>query len=335
MRSGGVRRGWLNRARPLEGRPVLLVDDDLGVIAVLEAGLEEAGFRVRSAQSVGGAREKLRRESFDLVVCDYAMPGETGLALLDFVSRLYPHLPFIMLTGRADSDLARRTIRSGAVDFLAKPCRIADLVRHMEQGWERIERDRGRIAAAAQEVLGGAIRALVAAIDAKDPHTATHSARVTAVALCLSDAAGLSAQERTLVEHSALLHDIGKIAIPDHILIKPGPLDEDEWAIVRAHPARSGEIVAQAPALAEVATIVRHHHERLDGRGYPDGVAGEAIPFLTRVITIADAYEAMTADRSYRPARTSREARGLLKAGWGSEFDPELGAVFDTIEDLP
>jgi putative two-component system response regulator len=321
-----------DRAR---ARSILAVDDDPGVIAMLESGLVDAGFRVASAVDVDAARARLRAESFDLVICDYEMPGAHGTELLDYVSRLYPHLPFIMLTAFDSTDLARRVIRTGATDFLSKPCRIRDLVRHMEQAWERVERDRARITEAAQELLAGTIRALVAAIDAKDPHTASHSERVTALALLLGAAIGLSPDTQSMLEHAGWLHDVGKIGVPESILLKPGPLSAEERAVVRVHPERSAEIVQQVPGLGEVATVVRHHHERLDGAGYPDGIQGDAIPLLSRILAIADVYEALTANRAYRAAMSEEEARQVLRTGWGSHFDPALGAVFDSLDDLP
>jgi HD-GYP domain-containing protein (c-di-GMP phosphodiesterase class II) len=138
-----------------------------------------------------------------------------------------------------------------------------------------------------------------------------------------------------ILRYSALLHDVGKIAVPEDILLKPGPLNDEEWAIIKMHPGRSAEVVCEVPGLEEVATVVRHHHERLDGGGYPDGLAGDAIPFLSRLLTIADVYEALTADRSYRPAMSGARAREILRSGWGAEFDPDLGALFETLTDLP
>jgi putative two-component system response regulator len=316
-------------------RTVLVVDDDDSMIGLLSAGLSSAGFRVLTAFSVEEGGRALRRERVDMVVCDYEMPGHHGTELLAVVNAVYPHLPFIMLTGYDSLQLARESIRSGAIDFLTKPCKIRDLIRHMEQAWERLERDQMRLVEATKEVLDGAIMALVTAIDAKDPHTATHSQRVTELAGIIGDAAGLSPQRMGILRYSALLHDVGKIAIPESILLKPGPLNDEEWAVIKLHPCRSAEVVRQVPGLEEVATVVRHHHERLDGSGYPDGLAGDAIPFLSRILTLADVYEAVTADRSYRPAMTENEAREILRSGWGTAFDPTLGALFDSLTDLP
>jgi len=315
--------------------PVLVVDDEAGMRNLLCASLELMGYRTEVASGAGEARELLRRRAYSLVLCDYEMPGATGLDLLTYKMQVHPDLPFIMLTGHAESPLARAAISAGAIDFLCKPFEVDQLERVIEQNWARLERDRKRAADLTMEVLNGTIRALVAAIDAKDPHTASHSERVTSLARQLGRAVGLSTDRLRILEFSALLHDVGKIGVPEGILLKQDRLNEQEWAIIRQHPIRSAEIVAKVGALAEVATVVRHHHERMDGTGYPDGLAGDAIPYLARVISIVDAYEAMTADRAYRPARTRAQAMDLVSRGLGTQFDRELGEQFLSIDALP
>lgn len=319
----------------MDSQRVLVVDDDEVVRRLLQVGLERYGFLVLTAANTARAQELLRTEAVSLVLCDQDMPGGSGRDLLRYAARVYPHLPFIIVTGRAEIPLARESIAAGALDFITKPFEIEVVVRQIEQSRVRLERDRKRITQATEEVLGGAIRALVAAIDAKDPHTARHSERVTTLALTLGDALGLAEDLRLLLTYSGLLHDIGKIAVPEQILTKPGALDEAEWRIIRQHPSRSAEILLHAPALAEVATIVRHHHERLDGQGYPDGIAGAAISYLTRILTIADVYEALTADRAYRGAYSATEAKAIIREGKGTRFDPELATAFEGIQDLP
>jgi putative two-component system response regulator len=313
---------------------VLVVDDDPGIRQLLRAGLESYAFAVLTAENTAQAKEQLRTAAVSLVLCDQEMPGGNGLDLLRYVATVYPHLPFLMVTGQDEMDLARESIAAGALDFVTKPFQIDALVRQIEQCRVRVERDRLRLAQATEEVLGGTVRALVAAVDAKDPHTARHSERVTALALALGEALGLT-EELGILTYAGLLHDVGKIAVPEHILTKPGQLDAEEWRIIQRHPGRSAEILQQVPALAEVATIVRHHHECLDGQGYPDGLVGEAIPFLTRLLTIADVYEAVTADRAYRRVYSATEAKRVLWEGRGTAFDPDLVSLFNGIETLP
>lgn len=277
----------------------------------------------------------LRARPYSLVLSDHEMPGGSGLDLLAYVLEVYPDLPFILLTGRDETVLARSAIERGALDFLTKPFRMKDLVRLLEQNQARLERDRHRAADLTAEVLAGTIRALVAAVDAKDPHTASHSERVTHFALCLGKAAGLTPERLRILEFAALLHDVGKIAVPESILLKPAPLDDSEWAVMKQHPIRSARIVGHVGQLAEVAGIVRHHHERVDGAGYPDGLAGEAIPFFSRIIAIADVYEALTADRAYRRAHSPESARAILRSALGLHLDLSLGELFLRLERLP
>ncbi|MGV3723425.1 MAG: HD domain-containing phosphohydrolase [Actinomycetota bacterium] len=314
--------------------PILVVDDNPQLRQMIRTGLEAFGYRVKVAGDVKEAQERLQGGGFSLVLSDYEMPGGSGLQLLSYVTEVYPHLPFIMLTAHRETDLARTAISTGALDFLSKPFELAELGRVIEQNWARVERDRARVTELTNGLITGTIRALVKAVDAKDPHTAMHSERVTRISLRIGAALGLDPHAMQLLEYAALLHDVGKIGIPDQVLQKPGPLDEAEWALMRQHPVRSAEIVREIGSLAEVATIVRHHHERVDGDGYPDGLAGDAIPELSRIIALADVYEALTSDRSYRPARPHKQAREMIDGGAGSHFDSTLVPCLLSLEDF-
>lgn len=179
-----------------------------------------------------------------------------------------------------------------------------------------------------EAVLTSTLGAVIAAVDARDLSNATHSERVTALALRLGRSLGLGPGELEALELAAMLHDVGKISVPEAILNKPGRLDAGEWECMRRHPVCSEEIVRRVHPLGEVARVVRHHHERVDGAGYPDRLRGSEIPFLSRLIAVVDAYDAMTADRCYRPALPPAEARRRLHAGLGTQFDTRLGEAF-------
>jgi putative nucleotidyltransferase with HDIG domain len=179
-----------------------------------------------------------------------------------------------------------------------------------------------------EAVLTSTLGAVITAVDARDPRNAAHSERVTALALRLGRRVGLTPGEMETLELAALLHDVGKIAVPEGILMKPGELEESEWALIRQHPVRSEEILRRVHSLHEVARVVRHHHERVDGGGYPDRLHGPEIPFLARLIAVVDAYEAMTADRCYRASLGEGEARRRLREGLGRQFDRALGEAF-------
>ena len=177
-------------------------------------------------------------------------------------------------------------------------------------------------------VKAASTNTLIAAVEARDHYTGEHSAAVVNHAVAVARKLGLAAGETADVEQVALLHDIGKIAIPDAILHKPGRLDEEEWKIMRRHPIAGAELVANAPGLNHLAPAIRAEHERWDGDGYPDGLAGEKIPMASRITFVCDAYHAMTSDRPYRKAMEEREARAEIEAGSGSQFCPAAAAAF-------
>jgi putative two-component system response regulator len=308
--------------------PILLVDDDESLRQMLALGLTQLGYGVEQAANVTEARALLQQRAYSLVLSDYEMPDGTGMDLLAHISSGYPNLPVVLLTGYDDMPLARDAIACGAADFVTKPFELRQVARVIEQNWVRVERDEERFAALANSILVGTIRALVAAVDAKDPYTARHSERVSRISGLLGEALGYSPERLRILEFAALLHDVGKIGVPHEILAKPGRLLPEEWEIIKQHPERSAEIVAEVEPLAEVATIVRHHHERMDGRGYPDGLSGTSIPEFSRIIALADAYEAMTANRAYRKALTPAEAQEVIRQNLGTQFDVRLGTTF-------
>jgi putative nucleotidyltransferase with HDIG domain len=172
------------------------------------------------------------------------------------------------------------------------------------------------------------LESMVAAVDNKDRYTFHHSAQVTEHALALASALGLSNDELRVIRAGSLLHDVGKIGIPDRILRKPGRLTEEEWAIVKGHPSMGEALLRTVPDLGGVHEVVMGHHERFDGSGYPGGLKGTEIPLLARILAVADAYSAMISDRPYRKALSEREAIAELRKGAGTDFDPDIVATF-------
>ncbi|HEY2260100.1 MAG TPA: HD-GYP domain-containing protein [Solirubrobacteraceae bacterium] len=177
------------------------------------------------------------------------------------------------------------------------------------------------------------VRALSNAVEARDAYTGKHAERVAAYGIEIARALGLPRPDAPELEFGFLLHDIGKLAIPDAILYKPGELTDEERALMARHPAIGAEIVGEIEFLAEAAQVVRSHHERWDGSGYPDGLSGEQIPLAARVFAVADVLDALTSDRPYRPASPLNEAREMISAGAGSHFDPQVVAAFNSIGD--
>jgi len=177
-----------------------------------------------------------------------------------------------------------------------------------------------------------AVRALAAAVDARDPLMHGHSEKVAVCALAIGQYLGLSNEDMSMLRTAALLHDVGRIVIPDDVLRKPGTLSEKELEFVRSHSVLGAEILEKAPQLKQVAKIVRHHHERYDGTGYPDALAGDEIPFSSRIIAAADAYDAMTSDRAYRTGSGSADVLNKMKEFIGSQFDPKVIEALEYLE---
>ena len=308
---------------------VLVVDDMEAMRMALVQCLHLSGYDVMSAASGGEALDLLRTQRFDLLLTDQAMPGLSGLELTEAVSRMHPHMPVVLLTGHTDVELAKDSLQRGAGDFVTKPVNIRELPILVERNLTRRRLETARLQEREAQVLFAAIKALASAVDAKDRYTARHSRVVTRLALLLADAIQISSEERSVL--SAWMHDVGKIGVPDSILTKPGALTREEYAVMMAHPVKGGEIVGEIEELGRVADVIRHHHERVDGGGYPDGLRGEAIPLPSRIILIADAFEAMTADRSYRKGVDRATALQELREHRGTQFDADLVDAFVTM----
>jgi two-component system, cell cycle response regulator len=210
-------------------------------------------------------------------------------------------------------DALRAEALSAARDMAKDEGALAGVLRDLEQ-------ERSRAAQAYRAV----IRSLAAALEARDGYTGEHSDDVHALALAVATELGLDGAACAEVETVALLHDIGKIGVPDHVLHKPGPLDDEEWRLMREHPVIGARILSPLPGLSAVATAVRHEHERWDGTGYPDGLAGEAIPLASRIVLACDAYHALVSDRPYRRALSAQDARAELRRCAGTQFDPRV-----------
>ncbi len=315
---------------------LLIVDDMESMRMALEDTLRLHGYEVISAASGEEALQLLRSQRFDLLLTDQAMPGLSGIELAEATARIHPDVPIVLLTGHTDVELAKMSLQRGASDFVTKPVNIRELPIVIERNLTRRRLEAARLREREAQVLLEALKALASAVDAKDPYTARHSMHVTHLSMILADAIGLSSEEKYCLELSAWMHDVGKIGVPDQILTKAGRLSPEEFEVMKMHAAKGAEIVGQIAELSRVADVIRHHHERLDGHGYPDSLRGEAIPLLSRIIFIADTFEAMTSDRSYRKSAGRERAVMELQEHAGSQFDPDLVEVFvRKIDELP
>lgn len=309
---------------PHEQTRILVVDDEDIVREPLTEALGWVGYQAEGSASVDEAIEVLAKHRYDLLFCDLMMPGANGFTLMDVVRRQYPHMPVIVLTGHATVDLTQKAIRYGAQDFIIKPFSVRELPFIVERNLERVRLETQLREKQTEHLLFQTVQALAAAIEAKDPYTAGHSQKVAQLAVQFSASLNLSATDLFVLRLAGLMHDVGKIGIPESILLKPGQLDAHEWEIMKQHPIIGAEIVGQITDLGFVAKVVRSHHERWDGKGYPDGLQGEAIPFLSRILYIADAYDALTADRAYRKGMNHAQSMQIIRRQAGTHFDVEL-----------
>jgi putative nucleotidyltransferase with HDIG domain len=330
----------------------LIVDDELPARKLLVAMLSETGVQCTPAGCGEDALRVLETEPIDAVLSDINMPGMSGLELLTKVLPRFPSLAFLVVTGEEDVRVGIEAMKSGAEDYLVKPLQI-DLVlaslkralekkhlqREVENYHQHLEEMVGERTAQLESALRqielsyeATLKALGAAIDLRDSQTAGHSQRVALYSRRLANELCATEHELQTITWGAWLHDIGKLAIPDAILLKPGALSEEEWVIMRSHVRIGHDLVKRIPFLADAAEIILTHHERCDGSGYPRSLKGVDIPLGARIFAVADTLDAMTSDRPYRSARSFEEAQTEIRSGSGSRYDGEVAKVFLSIE---
>ena len=327
---------------------ILVVDDEAHVRTMIAATLERQGYQVMLASGGREAQDALDQDSFELILTDIVMQDGNGLELLERIHAENPHLPVIMVTAIHDISVAIDSMRRGAYDYVLKPFEREHLVatvqralehrqalqenRTYQQNLEQVVRARTEMLRQAMEDLEHSydvtLEALGDALDLKDSETEGHSKRVTAYTIALARAMGISPGEIKVIARGAFLHDIGKMAIPDQILRKPGKLTPEEQEIMREHCARGYQMLRKIPFLAEAAEIVFTHQEHYDGSGYPNSLKGIAIPVGARIFAVADTLDAITSDRPYRVARTFDAARQEIIRCSGTQFDPTVVEVY-------
>ena len=303
---------------------VLVVDDEAPARNVLALVLAQIGLRCEKAANGEEALRILEAKQTDVVISDLQMPGISGMELLAKVRQLYPHLVFLVVTGTDDIQVGIRAMQEGADDYLVKPFQVdASVVstslaralhkKRLEQEVENYRRHLEEMVAERTQQLREALReversyehtleALGVAIDLRDSSTAGHSRRVFLYSIEIAKALGGLEHELKNIAMGAWLHDIGKLAIPDAILLKPGSLTDEERQVMQRHVQIGYDLVKGIPFLSNAAEIILGHHERCDGSGYPRGLKGEEIPGGARIFAVADTFDAMTSDRPYRRA---------------------------------
>lgn len=303
---------------------VVVAEDDMATRALLRVVLERAGYVVRLVENGADALEEILRRPPDVALLDIGMPEMDGLEVTRRLRETPATalLPIILVTARGRLEDKVAGLDAGASDFVTKPFEPAELLARVRSN-QRLSTALTRL-----ENTRDVLVALASAIDAKDPVTEHHCDRVAEQATILARTAGLSEAAIEAVTYGAVLHDVGKIGIAEAVLSKPGELTAQERAEMQRHPVIGDGILRPLRLGSIVGPIVRGHHERWDGAGYPDGLRGGAIPIGARIVSVVDAHDAMTHDRPYRPALSDEEAREELLRSRGTQFDPDMVDLF-------
>jgi putative two-component system response regulator len=308
---------------------ILVIDDEDVIRMLVVEILESVGYEVTSAESAEVALALLEDADFDLVVSDVIMPGLSGLELLESVRARRASLPVVLVTGAGTYDTLSQALTRGAAGLVTKPFAHSDLQAAVGDALERATRSREDLR---ERLLAPTLAsALANAIEARDEYLHGHCERLAALAVRVAELLGLKADEVETVRLGAILHDVGKIGIPDRVLLKPGALDEEERRIVETHPEIGDKLLEPLDLLAGARPIVRHHHERWDGTGYPDRLAATAIPLGARIVGVADSVEVMSSRQLYRQPRTPDQIVQELLEWRGKQWDP---TVVDLVLDL-
>jgi response regulator RpfG family c-di-GMP phosphodiesterase len=314
----------IERDSVLKKSRILIVDDEPSILQTLQQVLANS-YEVDVAENGIHGIARLQEAEYDLLLTDLKMPEVDGVQLMEWAKRLYPDIEVIMITGFSDISLAVKIVRKGAYTYITKPFKLADIHLNVKRALEKRkadldrrlllqkqreleaellrEEERRRVQ---EETVVQNISALIKALEGKDTYTRGHSERVTIYARGLARYLKLPVEQRVLVERSAKLHDIGKIGIRDNVLQKPGRLTPQEYAEIQLHPSLGAEIIRPISFLHDTIEGIGHHHESYDGFGYPRGLKGKDIPYVARVLAVADTYDAMTSTRAYR-VKLSRE----------------------------
>ncbi|MGH9404523.1 MAG: HD domain-containing phosphohydrolase [Terriglobia bacterium] len=332
------------------GGRVLLVDDEPGVCLMMGDALLPQGYTCESCSSGEDALERLRREGFDVVITDLYMRGISGMTVLKEGLKVRPESAFLVATGEGDARLGVEAMKQGAADYLVKPLHLPSLLASvrkacLKKAQERRARTRSQhyqqLAAKRSSQLKNAlasmgnhqdatIEALGALLSFRDHEMAGHAHRVSLYTLELAKRMGVSRKLWKDLARGAFLHDVGKIGIPDEILLKPGRLTSAEMDVVRTHATIGYQLLRRFEQLGAAAEMVRSHHERYDGAGYPRGLKAEEIPLGARIFAVADTLDAMITDRPYRQALPVERAYAEVRAAAGSQFDPKVVQAFLT-----
>jgi len=320
---------------------VLIVDDEGIIRRLLYQKLSGEGYQCQEADGSAQALDKLRNNTIALVILDIRMPGKSGVELLPEIKVSYPDVAVIMATAITDTSVAIQCMKQGAYDYLTKPFNLDEVVLSVDRALEkrRLELENRdyqqhleqKVEAQARRIRTSflsAVTALAYALEAKDKYTSGHSQRVAEISVAISKELGMSRYDIEKIRLAGLIHDIGKIGVRESVLNRPDRLTDEEFHQMKRHCEIGEHILNPIVDDEEILMIVRHHHERYDGTGYPNRLSGEQIPLGARILAVADSYDAMTSERPYRKAMNVETAYAEIERGKRTQFDPEVADAF-------
>lgn len=323
---------------PLNGYKIIAVDDEEGIVDSLSIFLKRSGYSFTGVTDPLEAIERVKQEHFDLMILDFIMEPIHGDKVVEEIRKFNKELYILLLTGHKDLAPPLETIKKLDIQgYCEKSDKFDQLLLLIESGIKSIaqmnEIKRINIELAdtyekLEKAYLDSIQTLRYTVEAKDPYTRGHSDRVSEYSVLIGEALGLSEDDIKTLRVGGLFHDIGKIGIPDAILLKDSKLTDDEYSEIKNHPSIGAHILCNAEVFKDIIPIVKHHHERYDGHGYPSQLKGEDIPYLARITAVADAFDAMTSKRTYRNSLPIDVVKGEIEKNLGTQFDPEIGKVF-------
>ena len=327
---------------------ILVVDDDATLRMVITEALNTCSYYIDNAENVAVAKTLINENDYDLIITDVIMPGESGVDLLSWAKTTGIKSSFIIMTGHAELNAIADALNYGANYFLQKPFRPMALIEAVSKILEnerlrkqneelrtklasyneQLEKEIEEAKLENQKLFMATLTTLTNAIDARDEYTCAHSSSVADLAQALSKEMGMSSSFQTTIKTAGQLHDIGKIAIPEHVLLKPSILTPEEFDLIKEHPVQGEKILRPIPEFDAILPAIRSHHERFEGGGYPDNLIGDDIPLIARIISVCDTWNAMRTNRPYRSTMPYEKALKIIKEERGKQFDPNISDTF-------